>query len=108
MSVGAEESLILGELQEALRSHYGERLVELVLFGSRARGEAQEQSDYDVLVVLEGDVSSSRERQAVGDIVYRLCSEHDVVIMCHFAAANRYNRERSPFMMNVRREGVLV
>ncbi|NQT91515.1 MAG: nucleotidyltransferase domain-containing protein [Lentisphaerae bacterium] len=108
MADGAEESLILGELQEALRSHYGGRLVELVLFGSRARGEAQEESDYDVLVVLEGDVSSSRERQAVGDMVYGLCAAHDVVIMCHFAAANRYNRERSPFMMNVRREGVLV
>jgi len=108
MAAGTEDLSILGELQEALRSHYGSRLVELVLFGSRARGEAQEESDYDVLVILEGDVSSSRERRAVGDMVYRLCAEHDVVIMCHFAAADRYNRERSPFMMNVRREGVLV
>jgi len=102
------ERLILGELRETLRSHYGSRLVELVLFGSRARGEAEEESDYDVLVVLQGNVSPGRERQAVGDAVYGICREHDVVIMCHFAAADRYDRERSPFLMNVRREGVLV
>ena len=47
----------------ALRSHfeeiYGDRLVKMVLFGSQARGEADADSDIDVLVVLKGEVNPS-------------------------------------------------
>lgn len=37
-----------------LRPIFGERLRELRLFGSYARGEADEESDVDVLVLVEG------------------------------------------------------
>lgn len=46
--------LALGEYAERLRGLFGERLLELRLFGSYARGEAHEDSDVDVLVVVEG------------------------------------------------------
>ncbi len=38
---------------EALRQGLGERLVAIVLFGSRARGEAREDSDWDLLVIAK-------------------------------------------------------
>lgn len=38
----------------ALRSSLGDRLVAVVLFGSRARGEAAAESDWDLLVIAEG------------------------------------------------------
>ncbi|MBL0062906.1 MAG: nucleotidyltransferase domain-containing protein [bacterium] len=52
---------ILDELREALAAHYGERLSKLVLFGSQARGDAEEDSDIDVLVVLKGEVNPKVE-----------------------------------------------
>ena len=51
------EDALLGELREAVTSHYGHRLACIVLFGSRARGEACPDSDYDVLVVLRMGMS---------------------------------------------------
>ncbi|HEX9822514.1 MAG TPA: nucleotidyltransferase domain-containing protein [Methylomirabilota bacterium] len=39
---------------EALGRHFGERLVSVVLFGSRARGEARSESDIDMLIVVRG------------------------------------------------------
>ena len=44
----------LPALRQRLEAHYGDRLVRAVLFGSYARGEATEESDVDVLVVLGG------------------------------------------------------
>ena len=44
----------MSEYAERLRRVFGERVVELRLFGSYARGEAHEDSDVDVLVVIEG------------------------------------------------------
>lgn len=45
-----------------LRARLGERLVSAVLFGSVARGEADEGSDLDLLVVLEGFEGSFGDR----------------------------------------------
>ena len=56
----------LGRLVTALRARFGERLHEVVLFGSYARGDADEDSDVDVLVVI--DVLTDRERSAVFEL----------------------------------------
>ena len=45
---------VLCELEEALRSVFGARLRDIQLFGSYARGEATEDSDVDVLVLVDG------------------------------------------------------
>ena len=102
----ARESAVRQSLRTALRGHYGARLTNLILFGSRARGEGSDDVDFDVLVVLEGTVDPTREREAVAPLVYRVCWDNDAVVSCHFATTERYARERSPLLMNVRREGV--
>ena len=45
---------VLRELEVGLRSAFGARLHDLQLFGSYARGEATEDSDDDVLVLVDG------------------------------------------------------
>lgn len=94
------------ELALRLRRHYGPRLSRTLLFGFRARGSAADESDYDILVVLDGNVEPRCERQATRDLSYDLCRERDVVISCRFVSHERFEREHSPFMLNVRREGV--
>ncbi len=44
---------VLKRLRAALDALYGDRIERVVLFGSRARGDAHEDSDYDVAVFLE-------------------------------------------------------
>ena len=52
---------------------YGDRLVQLVLCGSQARGNAEPGSDIEVLVVLWGEVNAGQEIrvQAILLPVYR-------------------------------------
>ncbi|MBP7285676.1 MAG: nucleotidyltransferase domain-containing protein [Nannocystaceae bacterium] len=76
--VSAAERVALASLKRWLVGCFGDRLRELVLFGSRARGEGDEDSDVDVLVVIEG-LTSIEARE----IAYRcgdLLTEHDVVV----------------------------
>lgn len=56
-------------LASRLREHFGSDLSHLVLFGSKARGDDDPDSDVDVLIVLGGHVEESG-RVAVSDIVY--------------------------------------
>lgn len=58
----------LARFDRVLRDRFGGRVSEVVLFGSRARGEAHENSDVDVLVVI--DDLSEPERLAVLDLAY--------------------------------------
>lgn len=57
---------VLAQLESALRSAFGDRLSDVTLFGSYARGEASEESDVDVLVLVDG--LTSDELAQVADI----------------------------------------
>ena len=96
---------LLTELRSRFETLYGARLVRLVLFGSQARGDAEPGSDIDVLVVLEGAVRPGEEIARTGEITAGISLENNVVISCTFISADRFEREESPLMINVRREG---
>ena len=106
--MGPTLKAILYELKRGLEDLYGERLARMVLYGSQARGDAEAGSDIDVLVVLQGDVSPCKEIARTSELVADLSLRHDVVIVPTFVAEGQYQRERSPLLLNVRREGVLV
>lgn len=97
---------VLVQLQQHLIELYGDRLGQLVLYGSQARGDATPDSDIDVLVILNGCVNSGDEVARTGTITAALSLEYGVVIACVFMATDRYLNEQSPLLLNVRREGV--
>ena len=55
---------ILDETRIVLQNIYADRLKEIVLFGSYARGDYSNESDIDLLVVLDhlNDLSAEREK----------------------------------------------
>ena len=99
---------ILSELRGRLQSLYGDRLAKVILFGSQARGEATETSDIDVMVILKGDVSPSKEIARTIDDVADISLANDVVLSCVFMPESRYDKEQSPLILNVHREGLAV
>jgi len=56
-------SVVLAPVLETLRNGLGDDLVAVVLFGSRARGEAGPESDWDLLVIAENLPDSPWHRQ---------------------------------------------
>ena len=99
---------ILAELLPELAAIYGPRLKKTVLFGSQARGDADPESDIDVLVVLEGPVNPGEEIERRNGMTADLSLKYDIVISTAYVSADRYDVEQSPFLMNVRREGVIL
>lgn len=99
---------ILDKLQAALSEILQERLEGVYLYGSQARGEAQPGSDIDVLIVLGEDFDYGEMLDLTIDVVADLSLEFDVVISRTFVTKERYQQEKIPFYMNVRREAVPV
>lgn len=99
---------VVGELRRGYEEIYGDRLVRLVLFGSQARGDAEPDSDIDILVVLKGSVDGYEEIQRTSELVGNLCLEHGVVIAAVFVPEDEFLHKQGPLLRNVRREGVPV
>jgi predicted nucleotidyltransferase len=99
---------IIVELRRQFELLYGERLVRMVLFGSQARGDAAPESDIDVLVVLRGPVDPGEEIARTGEVTAGLSLKYDVVISRVFISAEQFSEEKSPLLLNVRREGLSV
>jgi predicted nucleotidyltransferase len=99
---------IIMELRRHFEGFYGERLVQMLLFGSQARGDAEPESDIDVLVVLQGPVDPGAEIARTGEVTALLALKHNVVISRVFISAEQFSEEQSPLLLNVRREGIYV
>lgn len=95
----------LRQLEIGLRQLYGDRYRGLVLYGSYARGEADEGSDVDLLLLLAGPVEAGREIRHSSALLSRLSLESDVVLSVIPVAARDYYSSREPYLENVRREG---
>ncbi|MEG3435824.1 nucleotidyltransferase domain-containing protein [Pannus brasiliensis CCIBt3594] len=97
---------LLSKLKNYLSELYGERLDRTILFGSQARGEATEDSDIDVLIVLKDMVDVGDEIQKTGHFVSDLCLEYDQVIGRLFMDADKFQNTNSPLLLNIRKEGI--
>ena len=101
------ERAAVQELHQLLARDY--RLVELRLFGSKARGDSGPESDIDVVIVVE-DCDWARKR-SIFRLCYELSLKHDVLLAPLVFSRERFYSDRNrttPFYQNVQAEGVAV
>jgi uncharacterized protein len=96
---------ILKRLRRALDELYGERIERVVLFGSRARGDADKESDYDVAVFLRDIADRWLELDRLAALRADFLEDADVFIDAKPYPAGAY-RDRTTLMREIRREGV--
>ena len=96
---------VMTRFLQALTASYGNRLERVVLFGSRARGDARPESDYDIAVFLRGMVDRFQELDRLARLSTDLIDETGHVVNAMAYRAGAYN-ERTPLMREIRLEGV--
>jgi hypothetical protein len=61
-----------------------------------------------VLVVLRSPLEPGQEISRLGPFLTTLSLEHDTLVSCASVSEQRFREEQSPFLMNVRREGIAL
>ncbi len=96
---------VLTRFRTALDAAYGGRIERVVLFGSRARGEARQESDYDVAVFLNEMMSFGTESAIIAAIESEILFDTGAVINTLPRPAGSLG-ERTGLMRELRRDGI--
>ena len=99
---------IIRETEQELQKLYSTRLKELIMFGSFARGDFTEDSDIDLLLLLENMEDIASERSRYFPIISQLSLKYDTVISVIPYSVNEFHSKSTPFTLNVAKEGVKV
>jgi len=97
---------LLKDLKRALEELYGSRLCGLYLYGSRARGEAGQESDVDVLIVLDEVSHYGGELERTAEIVSTASLRYDVSISRVFLPQAEWQTGEGPFLLTVREDAI--
>ena len=105
MAKPAIEDPVLRRFRAALGEMYGNELDRVVLFGSRARGDARPDADYDVAVFLNDLGDRWQEVDRIVPVVTDIIDDTGAVIHAMPYRAGSY-QDRTSLMREIRREGV--
>ena len=109
MSLDTKEKSALKQFKADLEQTLGGQLIELKLFGSKARGNDQPDSDMDVLVIVTGD------DWRICDVVYGIATDillqTDISISPKVISKNQLEQLRKEdtfFLRNISRDAIAV
>lgn len=109
MSLTVQEQHAVRRFKETLFERLGDEIVEIRVFGSKARGDAGPESDLDVLVVTRQE--NWRLKEKIGQVATAILLEEGIYLSIKVFGQPFYRRLvelQTPFIKNVLREGVLV
>lgn len=107
MNTSINHSKVVPELVKQAVRHWDDG-AELVLFGSRARGDWTEESDWDFLILLERENSEALKRE-IRDRLFEIELETDEVISSLIENKKDWAKHSvTPLFQNIEREGVTV
>jgi len=98
------------ELKRKLKSTYGEKLKEITLFGSKARGDFDSESDIDIFLIFNYDVDWKFEKE-VWELAYEIDLQFGVLFNVIIFSTKQVEDPKMkilPFLKSVRKEGVEV
>jgi uncharacterized protein len=99
---------VLKKLKKGLVKMYGTRLKGVFLYGSYARGDFEQWSDLDILVVLDTFERSPLELKRTSQLVSDLSLEYLITISPVFLREQEWKMGDKPLLRNVRAEGVAI
>jgi len=102
---------ITSKVVQAARDSLGDKLHKVILYGSYARGDYDDESDIDIMVLADIPLEETNgTRRKIRDRLNRIDMEHDVLLSLRVTSTARFYEflDVLPFYQNVLRDGVVL
>ena len=102
-----DKAVILRDLRDNLRKQYQDSVKNVILFGSQAKEIANENSDFDILILLDKDYSGKDENNIL-DICYEIDLKYNIIIDAHLLSLKELKtiRGKQPIFINAINSGI--
>jgi predicted nucleotidyltransferase len=97
---------ILQKCNHILSDYYGQQFQGLILYGSMARGQADNSSDIDLLVLLKKPFNYFQELRKIVELLYPVQLESENLISAKPAAKDEFESGEIPLYRIAKREGI--
>jgi predicted nucleotidyltransferase len=98
---------ILAQIKSTVKEQAPDAKV--ILYGSRARGDARPDSDWDILVLLDREKIKSEEHDRIAYPLYDLGWDLDADISVHLYTTEDWNKRNfTIFYKNIEAEGIVL
>jgi predicted nucleotidyltransferase len=107
--VTKKENKALQSFIQRLQDELGQQIVQIILFGSKARGNSAADSDVDVLILAKNE--DRQLQKAISKISSQIDLDYDILLNSLLIAEKRWtqmSKERFSLCRNVERDGVLL
>jgi len=105
--IRTEDDPVLTAIKERLHEIVNDNVKQIILFGSRSRGSAEQDSDYDILLLVQKR-SEALENQ-VDAIAYEILDRYGAVVTIFVDEMATFQMDQSePLFCNIRREGAVL
>jgi predicted nucleotidyltransferase len=100
---------VLKDLSILLKSRFADDIKDIILFGSHVYGQADKDSDYDILIILKNKADWKIERE-ISDLCYEVDLKYNIVTDTHVIGESELNtlRGKQPIFVNAIANGLHV
>jgi predicted nucleotidyltransferase len=99
---------LVDQVKAHLNEVYGEGIKRVILYGSHARGEATKNSDVDVLVLTDPSLNPSEVMDSLSNLLFDMIMDEGELVSVIVIPEDFFENHNLPFMLNVRKEGVMI
>ena len=92
---------LVSKIKEHLIKTYGEKIKQVILYGSHVRGQTTKDSDVDVLVVVDESLIPFEVRKNLSDLLFDILLEEGELVSVIVVPEPFFENYNSPFLLNV-------
>lgn len=98
---------IIKDLKDLLQKQFKDNIKDVILFGSQACGLSNENSDYDILILLK-DKPDWKLKRLISDVCYEIDLRYNIITDTHILAESELLtlRGRQPVYQNAIQNGI--
>jgi predicted nucleotidyltransferase len=103
------EEKAVREFSAALRSAYGETIKQILLFGSKARGDFHKESDIDIFILV--DKADSALRRKTASLTTKILLQHSVLLSPKIVEESHFSflkQLETAFAKNIEKDGIIL
>lgn len=111
MCTKSELQIVLKKVKTAAQQLYGDKLNQIILYGSYARGDNTDESDIDIMIILNCDAEEIKNlRSITAEMASDISLDQEVFLSILLRDKKNFENNLTilPFYQNIAREGIAV